>query len=100
MAEFAVNKYILETTSILPSFANYGLNSKVEFKPDIRVGNPKESQAHTLSNHLSKIYNIIKSEISFTQDQQQEYANRYQLHVPAYYPRDTVCLNARNICTN
>jgi hypothetical protein len=38
--------------------------------------------------------------MAFAQDRQQEYADRRRLPAPAYRPRDTVWLNARNIRTN
>jgi hypothetical protein len=76
MVEFAANNHILETTSISPFFAIYGLNTKIDFKPDIQVDNPEEDQAHTLTNHFSEIHNLIKSEMAFAQDRQQEYADR------------------------
>jgi hypothetical protein len=100
MAEFAANNHVSETTGISPFFANYGLNPKMDFEPDIRVDNPKEDQAHTLADHLSELHDLIKSEMAFTQDRQQEYADRHQLPAPAYRPGDTVWLNARNIHTN
>jgi hypothetical protein len=100
MVELTANNNVLETTGILPFFANYGLNPKIDFKPDIWVDNPEEDQAHTLADRLSEMHDLIKSEMVFAQDQQQEYANRYQLPAPAYRPGDTVWLNARNICTN
>jgi hypothetical protein len=68
----------------------YGLNPKIDFEPDIRVDNPEEDQACTLAYHLSEIHDLIKSEISFAQDQQQEYTNRHQLPTPACHPGDTV----------
>jgi hypothetical protein len=68
MAEFAAKNLVLETSRILPLFANYGLNPKIDFEPDMQVDNPEESLAHTLTNHLSEIHNIIKSEISLAQD--------------------------------
>jgi hypothetical protein len=54
MAEFATNNHVSETTGISPFFANYRLNPKIDFKPDIRVDNPEEDQAHTLADRLSK----------------------------------------------
>jgi hypothetical protein len=68
MVEFAVNNNISERTSISPFFTNYGLNPKIDFKPDIRVDNPEEGQAHTLANRLSEIYDLIKIKILFAQD--------------------------------
>jgi hypothetical protein len=68
MPEFAVNNDVSETTGISPFFANYGLNPKLDFEPDIRVDNSEEDQTHTLTNYLSKIHDLIKSEISFAQD--------------------------------
>jgi hypothetical protein len=65
MAEFAANNYILETTSISPFFANYGLNPKIDFEPDIRVDNHEAGQAQGLAECLSNIHNLICSEISF-----------------------------------
>jgi hypothetical protein len=35
MAEFAANNHISETTGISPFFTNYGLNPRMDFKPDI-----------------------------------------------------------------
>jgi hypothetical protein len=70
MVEFAANNHVLETTGILPLFAIYGLNPKIDFKQDIRVYNPKEDQAHTLADHLSEIHDVIKSEMAFAQDRQ------------------------------
>jgi hypothetical protein len=100
MAESAANNHILETTSISPFFTNYGLTPKIDFEPDNKVENPKEDQARTLANRLSEIHDLIKSQIVFAQDRQQEYADRHRLPTPAYQPGDTVWLNARNICTN
>jgi hypothetical protein len=68
MAEFAANNYVSETTNISPFLANYGLNPKIDFKPDIGVDNPKEDQARTLADYLSEIHDLIKSEIAFAQD--------------------------------
>jgi hypothetical protein len=68
MAEFAMNNYVLEITGISPFFANYGLNPKIDFEPDIQVDNPEEDQACTLADCLSKIHDLIKSKISFAQD--------------------------------
>jgi hypothetical protein len=42
MAEFTANNHIPEITSISPFFANYGLNPKIDFEPDIRVDNHEE----------------------------------------------------------
>jgi hypothetical protein len=68
MAEFAMNNHVLETTGISPFFTNYGLNPKIDFEPDIWVHNPEEDQAQTLADYLSKIHDLIKSEMSFAQD--------------------------------
>jgi hypothetical protein len=84
MVEFAVNNHILETTGISPFFANYGLNPTIDFEPDIQGDNPKEDQACTLADRLSEIHDLIKSEMGFAQDRQQEYANRPRLPTPAY----------------
>jgi hypothetical protein len=65
MAEFAANNHILETTGIVPIFMNYGLNPRMDFKPDIRVDNYKESEAQGLAEYLSDIHNLIQSKISF-----------------------------------
>jgi transposase InsO family protein len=77
MAEFAANNHISETTGISPFFANYGLNPRMDFEPDIRVDNYEESQAQGLAEHLSDIHDLIHSEMSFAQDRQQEYADRH-----------------------
>jgi hypothetical protein len=53
-----------------------------------------------LADHLAAIHNIIKSEMSFAQDRQQEYADKHRLPAPAYRLGDTVWLNAENIRTN
>jgi hypothetical protein len=100
MAEFAANNHVSETTGILPFFANYGLNPKIEFEPDVRVDNPEENEAHILANHLSEIHDLIKSEMSFAQDRQQEYADQHCLPAPAYHPGDSVWLNGQNLRTN
>jgi hypothetical protein len=68
MAEFTANNHVSETTGISPFFANYGLNPKINFEPDLQVDNPEENEAHTLAERLSKIHDLIKSEISFAQD--------------------------------
>jgi hypothetical protein len=65
MAEFAANNHISETTSISPFFANYGLNPKIDFEPDIRVDNHEEGQAQGLAEYLSNIHDLICSEMSF-----------------------------------
>jgi hypothetical protein len=70
MAEFAANNHVSETTVISPFFANYGLNPKINFKPDLQVDNLEENEAHTLTDCVSEIQNLIKSEMSFAQDQQ------------------------------
>jgi hypothetical protein len=93
MAEFTANNHISETTGISPFFANYGLNPKIYFELDLQVNNPEENEAHTLTDCLSEIHDLIKSKIFFAQDQQQEYANQYHLPAPAYHPRDSVWLN-------
>jgi hypothetical protein len=68
MAKFAVNNHISETTSISPFFANYGLNPRMDFEPDIQVDNYEESQAQGLAECLSDIHNLIHSKMSFAQD--------------------------------
>jgi hypothetical protein len=68
MAEFAAHNHVSETTRISPFFANYGLNPKIDFEPDLRIDNPEENEAHTLTECLSEIYDLIKSEMSFAQD--------------------------------
>jgi hypothetical protein len=68
MAEFAANNHVSETTRISPFFANYGLNPKIDFEPDLRVDNPEENEAHILADCLSEIHDLIKSEMSFAQD--------------------------------
>jgi hypothetical protein len=77
MPEFAANNDVSETTGILPFFTNYGLNPKLDFEQDIRVDNPKEDQIHTLTDHLSEIHDLIKSEILFAQDREEEYADTH-----------------------
>jgi hypothetical protein len=77
MAEFTANNHISEITGISPFFANYGLNPKIDFEPDIPVDNPKDDQAWTLADCLSKIHDVFKSEMLFAQDQQQESADRH-----------------------
>jgi hypothetical protein len=42
MAEFPVNKQVLQATGILPFFVTYRLNPKIDFEPDIPVDNPEE----------------------------------------------------------
>jgi hypothetical protein len=64
MAEFAANNHISETTGMSPFFANYALNPKIDFEPDIRVDNPEEHQACTLADCLSEIHDLIKSQIN------------------------------------
>jgi hypothetical protein len=100
MAEFAANNHVSETTGISPFFANYGLNPKIDFEPDLRVDNPEENEAHTLADRLSEIHDLIKSEMSFAQDRQQEYADRHRLPAPAYRPGDSVWLNGWNLRMN
>jgi hypothetical protein len=100
MAKFATNNHVSKTTGNSPFFANYGLNPKIDFEPDLRVDNPEENEAHTLAECLSEIHDLIKSEISFAQDQQQEYADQYRLPAPAYRPGDAVWLNGWNLRMN
>jgi hypothetical protein len=100
MAEFAANNHVSETTRFSPFFANYGLNPKIDFEPDLRVDNPEENKAHTLADHLSEIHDLIKSEMSFAQDRQQEYADQHRLPAPAYRLGDSVWLNGWNLRTN
>jgi hypothetical protein len=68
--EFTGNNHVSETTGISPFFAQYGLNAKINFDLDMQVDNPQECPAHTLAYHVSKIHDIIKSEMSFAQDGQ------------------------------
>jgi hypothetical protein len=77
MAEFTVNNYILETTGISPFFVNYRLNPKIDFEPDIQVDNYEEGQAQGLAECLSNIHDLIRSEMSFAQDRQQEYVDSH-----------------------
>jgi hypothetical protein len=77
MAEFAAKNHVSKTTGISPFFVNYGLNPKMDFKPDIRIDNHKESQAQGLAECLSDIHNLIRSEMSFAQGRQQEYVDRH-----------------------
>jgi hypothetical protein len=78
MAEFAANNNVLETTGISLFFANYGLNPKITFELQIQVDNYEEGQAYRLADCLSKIHDLIKTEILFAQDRQQEYAHGYR----------------------
>jgi hypothetical protein len=68
IAEFESNNHVSKTTSLSRFFANYGMHPKIDFEPDIRVDNPEEEQACSLAIYLARIHDIIKSEMSFTQD--------------------------------
>jgi hypothetical protein len=100
MAEFTANNHISETTGISPFFANYGLNPKIDLELDLRVNNPEENEPHILADCLSEIHDLIKSEMSFAQDWQQEYTDQHHLPALAYHPGDLVWLNGWNLHMN
>jgi hypothetical protein len=87
-------------TGLSPFFSNYGFYPKLDLKPDMCINYRKEGQAHHLTDCLNKIHDFAKNKMTFTQDCQQEYTNKYQLPAPAYLPRDLVWLNAKNLQTN
>jgi hypothetical protein len=64
-------------TGLSPFFSNYGFHPKFNLEPDIYIDYPKEGQAHCLTNCLNKIHNFTKNEMTFTQDHQQEYADKH-----------------------
>jgi transposase InsO family protein len=77
IAEFTTNNHTSEMTSLSPFFANYGFHPKFDLKPDIRIDYPREGQARYLTGCLNEIHDFAKNEMTFTQDYQQEYANKY-----------------------
>jgi hypothetical protein len=77
IAEFATNNHTSKTTGLSPFFSNYGFHPKLDLEPDIHIDHPKEGQAYYLTDCLNKIHNFAKNEMTFTQDYQQEYANKH-----------------------
>jgi hypothetical protein len=100
IAEFATNNHTFETTSLSPFLSNYGFHPKFNLEPDIHIDHPKEGQACHLTDRLNEIHDFTKNEMTFTQDCQQEYANKHRVPTPAYHPRDLVWLNVKNLQTN
>jgi hypothetical protein len=100
IAEFAANNHTSETTSLSPFFSNYSFHPKFDLKPDIRVDHPEEGQARRLTDRLNEIHDFTKNKMTFTQDRQQEYADKHRLPAPAYRAGDLVWLNAKNLRTN
>jgi transposase InsO family protein len=100
LAEFAANNHVSETTGLSPFFANYGMHPKLNLEPDLRIDNPEEVQAQSLTRLLAEIHDFAKAEIAYAQDQQREYADNHRMPAPSYLPGDKVWLNARNLRTN
>jgi hypothetical protein len=100
LAEFAANNHVSETTGLSPFFVNYGMHPKLDFEPDLRVDNPEEGQAQSLTRLLAEIHDFAKAEMAYAQDRQREYADNHRMPAPSYLPGDKVWLNARNLRTN
>jgi hypothetical protein len=64
-------------TSLSPFFSNYGFYPKLDLESNIHIDYPKEGQAYCLTDHLNKIHDFAKNKITFTQDHQQEYADKH-----------------------
>jgi hypothetical protein len=87
-------------TGLSPFFSNYGFHPTLDLESNICVDYPEEGQAYHLTDSLNKIHDFAKNEMTFTQDCQQEYADKHQLPAPACLPGDLVWLNVKNLRTN
>jgi hypothetical protein len=67
MAEFVANNLVSETIAISPLFANYRLNLKINFEPDIPVNNTEDIEAYKLADYLSEFHDLIKSKMLCSQ---------------------------------
>jgi hypothetical protein len=61
LAEFTANNHVSETTGLSPYFANYGMHPKLDLEPDLRVDNPEEGQAQSLTRLLAEIHDFAKA---------------------------------------
>jgi hypothetical protein len=100
LAEFTANNHVSETTGLSPFFANYGMHPKLDCESDLRVDNPEEGQAQSLTHLLAEIHDFAKAEMGYAQDRQCEYADNHQMPALSYLPGGKVWLNARNLHTN
>jgi hypothetical protein len=100
IAIFAANNHTSEMTGVSPFFSNYGFHPKFDLESDIYIDHPEEGQARRLTDYLKEIHDFSKNEMTFTQDHQQEYANKHWLPAPAYCPGDLVWLNTKNLRMN
>jgi hypothetical protein len=64
-------------TGLSPFFSNYGFHPKFDLEPDIHGDYPEEGQACRLTDRLNEIHDFAKNEMTFTQDRQPEYTDKY-----------------------
>jgi hypothetical protein len=90
LTKFATNNHVSKTTGLLPFFTKYGMHPKLDFEPDLRIDIPEEGQAQSLTQLLTEIHNFMKAEMTYTQDQQCEYADNYWIPALSYLLGDKV----------
>jgi hypothetical protein len=80
LAEFALNNAVSETTGFFPFFANYGFNSKLEFKPrplHLPDKTPQQKRefmkAYNIADRFDRIFIQVKA---FAEDTNRRYENQ------------------------
>lgn len=75
MGEFSWNNADLEITSMFPIFANYGYHPRRQADQSL-AKEPEDAQAQTLVKTLKELKDVLRSEMAWAQEFQQEIANR------------------------
>jgi len=95
MAECMGNNHGSETTGTSPFFANYGYDPRMDFLDEQSLPTDQEAQSFVIT--MTELQAHFRTEVGYTQERQQENANRCRLPAPSFQVGNKVWLNAKNI---
>jgi len=98
MAEFMGNNHASETTGTSPFFANYGYDPRMDFL-DEQTLLTDDQEARSFVVTMTELNAHLGTEIGYTQERQQENADRHRIPAPSFQIGDKVWLNAKHIRT-
>ncbi|GGV51932.1 hypothetical protein GCM10010495_81700 [Kitasatospora herbaricolor] len=96
LAEFAYNNTVHSSTQQTPFFANYGYHPRLDTFNFSKIDNPA---AEDITNRLSELHAIMKTQLKKTQKRQKINADIYRKKQPQLNVSNKVWLLRRNIKT-